>query len=91
MDIEGYVCLKDMVTVQPPGLFDNDLLPNDLRELSSCVKEYGNDGAHVGDLTEKDAEDLLDFTIAILERIYTAPERLRIAKERRDKRRGTKV
>lgn len=71
-----------------PWLFDNGLLPDDLRELSSCVKEDGNVGAHVGSLTKDDAEDLLDFTNAILERIYTEPERLRIAKARRDSRRG---
>jgi hypothetical protein len=71
-----------------PWLFDNNLLPNDLRELSSCVKDDGNDGAHVGSLTKDDAEDLLDFTCAILERIYTEPERLKIAKARRNSRRG---
>ena len=33
--------------------------------------------------------DLLDFTNLLLERIYTEPERLKLAKARRDKRRGT--
>ncbi len=74
-----------------PWLFDHDLLPSSLRELSSCVKEGGDDGAHVGDLTKNDAENLIDFTIAILERLYTEPERLRMAKERRDSRRGKKT
>jgi hypothetical protein len=73
-----------------PWLFDNNLLPNDLRELSSCVRDDGNDGAHVGSLSEDDADDILDFTCAILERIYTEPERLKIAKSRRDARRGPK-
>jgi len=154
MDIEGYISLKDMATIQPPEylpkdieaafkegagcisigcynaagtmfrlcidlatrprlpegdvaglnaktrrdlglrlpwLFDNGLLPNDLRELSSCVKEYGGDAAHVGSVTKDDAEDLIDFAISILERLYTEPERLRIAKERRDSRRGKKT
>lgn len=70
-----------------PWLFDHSLLPEALRELSTCVKEDGNDGAHAGTLEEADAEDLLDFTTALLERIYTEPERLRLAKERREKRR----
>lgn len=74
-----------------PWLFDNGLLPEDLRELSASVKEDGNDGAHQGTLTEVDALDLLDFTMALLERIYTEPERLRLAKERRDNRRGVVV
>jgi hypothetical protein len=51
------------------------------------VREDGNDGAHDGTLGKEDAEDLLDFTTALLERIYTEPERLRLAQERREKRR----
>ena len=74
-----------------PWLFDHDLLPSDLRTLSTCVKEGGDDGAHVGNLTENDAEDLLDFTIAILERLYTEPKRLQLAQKRRDSRRGKKT
>ena len=73
-----------------PWLFDNNLLPNDLRELSSCIRDDGNDGAHVGSMSKADADDLLDFTCAILERIYTEPARLKIAKDRREARRGPK-
>lgn len=71
-----------------PWLFANGGLPDALKELSSCIKEDGNDGAHAGTLKQPDAEDLLDFTTALLERIYTEPERLRLAQERRDSRRG---
>lgn len=74
-----------------PWLFEHDLLPKDLQKLSTCVKEGGDDGAHVGNLTENDTEDLLDFTIAILERLYTEPERLRLATVRKDLRRGKKA
>lgn len=70
-----------------PWLFDNNLLPEALRDLSSCIKDDGNDGAHAGTLTKEDAEDLLDFTYEFLERIYTEPKRLLLAKERRDQRR----
>lgn len=71
-----------------PWLFANGLLPQALKELSSCIKEDGNDGAHAGTLKQPDAIDLLDFTVELLERIYTEPERLRLAQERRDSRRG---
>ena len=71
-----------------PWLFDNSILPEVLRELSSCVKDDGNDGAHEGTLKKEEAEDLLDFTFAILERIYTEPKRVQIAKERREARRS---
>ena len=70
-------------------LFDHGCLPEALRELSSTVKEDGNDGAHVGSLKKEDAEDLLDFTVALLERMYTEPERLRLATQRRQDRRAT--
>ncbi len=73
-----------------PWLFDNGILPEALRELSSCVKDDGNDGAHEGTLKKEDAEDLLDFTYALLERIYTEPKRLQLAKERRLSRRESK-
>lgn len=71
-----------------PWLFDNRYLPEDLRDLSHCIKEDGNDGAHQGTLSEPDALDLLDFTEALLKRVYTEPEKLRLAKERREARRS---
>lgn len=71
-----------------PWLFESRHLPESLKDLSSCIKEDGNDGAHAGTLSEEDAADLLDFSCALLERIYTEPERLRLAKERRDVRRS---
>jgi len=70
-----------------PWLFEDGRLPESLKDLSSCIKEDGNDGAHAGSLSETDAADLLDFSSALLVRIYTEPERLRLAKERRDARR----
>ncbi len=71
-----------------PWLFQAGLLPTGLQELSDCVREDGNDGAHQGTLVEEDAEDLLDFTTAILERLYTEPQRIELAKARREERRN---
>ena len=88
-EVEGLNArVKRNLGLRLPWLFDNDVLPEALRELSGCIKDDGNDGAHEGTLSEEDAEDLLDFTSVLLERIYTEPERLRFAKERREKRRG---
>ena len=70
-----------------PWLLEHGLLPKELQELSHCIKEDGNDGAHAGTLKKEDAEDLLDFTSALLERVYTEPERLKLAKLRREQRR----
>lgn len=69
-------------------LFETNRLPNSLRELSEAIKEDGNDGAHEGTLTKAESEDLQDFTVALLERLYTEPTRIRLAKERRDARRA---
>lgn len=68
-------------------LFDTKRLPETLRELAACIKEDGNDGAHEGSLTKVEAEDLLDFTRLLLERLYTEPERLKLAAQRREARR----
>lgn len=70
-----------------PWLFEQGLLPAGLKDLASCIKEDGNDGAHAGTLTKEDAEDLLDFTSALLERLYTEPARIALAAERRAQRR----
>jgi hypothetical protein len=74
-----------------PWLFDNGMLPADLRGLASCVHQDGNDGAHRGNLTKQDAEDLLDFTIALLTRLYTEPTRVKLMEERRAARRAPKA
>lgn len=79
--------IRRNLSLRLPWLFDNQLLPESLRELSTCVREDGNDGAHAGTLGKKDAEDLLDFTRILLERTYTEPERIRQAAERRAQRR----
>ena len=71
-----------------PWLFANNLLPAALHDLSNCIKDDGNDGAHAGTLGKDDAEDLLDFTTALLERLYTEPEVLKLAKDRRNARRA---
>jgi hypothetical protein len=66
-------------------------LSADLRELSKAIREDGNDGAHQGTLTKGDAEDLLDFTVALLKRVYTEPKQLELAEERRKQRRAPKT
>lgn len=65
-------------------LFAQNHLPADLQELSVAVKDYGNDGAHDGDLDENEADDLYDFAFALLERLYTQPARLAEMRARRD-------
>jgi hypothetical protein len=68
-------------------LFDNGKLPEALRDLSAAVKDDGNDGAHEGTLEAADAEDLLDFSFRLLERMFTEPKKLELAAARRTERR----
>jgi len=70
-----------------PWLFEQGKLPTDLQTLAECLQQDGNDGAHDGTLTKEDAEDLHDFCFELLRRLYTEPERIKIAQERREKRR----
>ena len=70
-------------------IFENEILPSDLEDLSRGIKDDGNDAAHDGSLNKDDAEDLLDFTYILLERVYTEPERVKIAAQRRVARRQT--
>lgn len=45
-------------------MFENKVLPVELRELATCIREDGNDGVHQGTLTKADADDLLDHCCA---------------------------
>ena len=67
-------------------LFDTGKISGDLRALASCVKDDGNDGAHDGTLQKADAQDLQDFSIELFKRLFTEPERLRLAMLRRTER-----
>lgn len=64
-------------------LFEHGHLPVALKELAECIKDDGNDGAHEGILSKVDVDDLIDFTISLLERLYTEPRKIELAKERR--------
>ena len=68
-------------------LFKEGLLPRDLERLATSVRNDGNDGAHVGNLTKADCDDLIDFTRLILERLITEPRKLELAEARRAARR----
>lgn len=67
-------------------LFNTNRLPEAFRELSTAVKDDGNDGAHDGTLTQEEGEDLMDFAYALLDRLYSEPARLKASKLRREAR-----
>ncbi|NLQ23399.1 DUF4145 domain-containing protein [Shewanella sp. S-1] len=64
-------------------LFENNHWPVALKEMVTCIRQDGNDGAHDGELGEAEAFDIMDFSFMVLEKIYAEPERIRISQERR--------
>jgi hypothetical protein len=69
-------------------LFANGLLPLEIQPLANAIREDGNDGVHNAPLGKDDALDVQDFTVELLERLYTMPGRLQEAEARRAARRA---
>ncbi|MCP3444077.1 DUF4145 domain-containing protein [Bradyrhizobium sp. CCGUVB14] len=69
-------------------LFANNLLPKDVEALADCIREDANDAVHNTPLSKDDALDLQDFTVEMLEALFTLPGRLKDAEARRAARRG---
>ena len=69
-------------------LFKNKKLNERLKDLANCIKDDGNDGAHDGTLEKNDADELLDFTVMLLEDIYTTPARIKRREEEKEKRKA---
>ncbi|MGJ4893766.1 DUF4145 domain-containing protein [Bradyrhizobium oligotrophicum] len=69
-------------------LFSNGLLPRELEQLADAIREDANDGVHNAPLGQTEALDIQDFTVEVLETLYTMPGRLRDAEARRAVRRG---
>jgi hypothetical protein len=87
-DVDGLnATIRRSLGLRLGWLFDHSKLPEALRDLSSAVKDDGNDGAHAGTLKVEDANDLLDFTVALLRRMFTEPKQLELSKARRTERR----
>lgn len=70
-------------------LFRENLLPAELEDLSHCIRQNGNDGAHDGTIGSAEAEDIMDFTISYLETRYTFPYRVQARKLARQQRRDS--
>ena len=70
-------------------LFQNGFLPKEVEALADSIREDGNDGVHNAPLGEADALDVQDFTIELLEALFTLPGRLKDAEARRATRRSS--
>ncbi|MET4259869.1 hypothetical protein ABIC09_004827 [Bradyrhizobium sp. S3.12.5] len=69
-------------------LFANNLLPKDVEVPADCIREDANDAVHNAPLGKDDALDIQDFTVELLEALFTLPGRLKEAEARRAARRG---
>ena len=63
------------------------LLSETLVELADCIREDGNDAVHECNVDANTAEDMQEFSVLILSKLYTEPAKLQLAKERREQRR----
>lgn len=69
-------------------LFANNLLPKNVEPLADAVREDANDGVHNAPLGKADALDIQEFTVELLEALFTLPGRLKEAEARRAERRS---
>lgn len=96
--ISGFRSLADVATKEfEPPLSNKKLMAriNALREAGQItpamadwahnIRLDGNDGAHDGEpFSEEESEELMLFTETLLTYLFTMPEKVRLARERRD-------
>lgn len=78
------------LSVKVKCLLAEKILPEDLKEIANYIILDGNDGLHNRMLTKDDAVGLLEFTVMLLGRIYTEPERIKRMTKKRDERKKAK-
>jgi hypothetical protein len=84
-DINKYI--RENLKARLEWLFETSRLPNDLNNLADCIRQEGNEAAHDGTLTKEECMDLMEFTVSFLERIYTQPQKIKLAEQKRNARR----
>lgn len=89
--VEGQITWKQFkdLRLRLDWLISNNALPNELIQLVECVREDGNDAAHALETIGAEcAADLEDFSVAILETLFTIPGRVQRNIARRADRRS---
>lgn len=87
----GYISWKTFkdLRLRIDWLLDKSILDRRLAPLIDCIREDGNDAAHASENLDRDAcLDLQDFTVAVLESVFTEPGRIAESVRRRIERRG---
>lgn len=70
-------------------LLERSMLDSRIIPLIDCIREDGNDAVHSSENLDKNTcLDLLDFTLSVLELVFTEPGRIAESIRRRNERRG---
>ena len=77
---------KDNLAKRIEWLLDEGHITKKLEELSTCIRNDGNDAAHEANLGKEVVEDMTIFARLLLEEIYTTPKRIELATDRQKNR-----
>lgn len=67
-------------------LSEKNIISKKIYNFAEEIRSDGNYAAHKGEMSLENLEDLFDFTIALLEDVYTQPKKLELSRERRAQR-----
>lgn len=67
-------------------LSEKNIISKKIYNFAEEIRSDGNYAAHEGEMSLENLEDLFDFTIALLEDVYTQPKKLELSRERRAQR-----
>lgn len=67
-------------------LSEKNLISKRIQDFANEIRFDGNYAAHEGKMDQENLQDLFDFTIALLEDVYTQPKKLELSRERRAQR-----
>lgn len=77
---------EEKLHVQIKNLFKQGKIKEDIKDFADEIRLDGNYAVHEGKMNQENLQDLFEFTIALLEDIYTRKKRLELSRERRAQR-----
>ncbi|CAI3953176.1 DUF4145 domain-containing protein [Commensalibacter papalotli (ex Botero et al. 2024)] len=70
------------------NLSEKNLISKRIQYFANEIRFDGNYAAHEGKMDQENLQDLFDFTIALLEDVYTQPKKIELSQERRAQRKN---
>lgn len=68
-------------------LLEDGIITTQIHRWAETIADFGNDGAHYGEGTREDADEMVEFTKIFLQYAYEFPARIRQKRKEIDKRR----